>query len=532
MIRRLTTAGPEPLVVATRPVHPTILAAVGILLAVGGLIGGSAAQGMPIAPAAPAAPAATTVSDAQAAGTALVVSTTPNRTDLLRTIGTYPAGATLNVASGARITVDTTRAGQPITGFGASLTHSSAQLLAGLSATERRRVLLQLFDPAGPVRLSVVRIPFGTSDFATGTPYTFDDMPRGQTDWALAQLSTARDAAQLRPVLREIRAINPKVVIVASPWSAPAWLKDSGSLYGGTLRADARAVPTYARYLARALDQYRAASVPIDYITPQNEPQIRWWGDYPRMFLSTAQESTLITALAGEIRASGLPTRILGFDHNWSLHESDLAAVPAGTDPELDRPARLLAGPAGSSLAGIAYHCYAGDSSAQAELHRAYPTASIWVTECSGTRSATPETTFADTVYHHGRGVLIPALRDWASAVMTWNLALDPAGGPHAGGCTTCTGVVTVANRTTSPQADYYVLAHAARFVPRGSVRVASSVDSAQMEQVAFRTPTGEIVVLVHHGGWQAKSITVAAAGRTYQVPVAPWSLTTIRIRP
>lgn len=495
-----------------------------------GAVSAPAAASLPAAAALPAA--ARPLADGQAAGSAQVWSTTPDRANLMRFTGSYWAGRSLGVTSGATVTVNARFTGQSVVGFGAGLTHSSAGLLASLPAAERRRILLNLFDPSGPVRLSVVRIPFGSSDFAVGTPYTYDDRPAGQSDWSLRSFTTAKDNATLRPILREIRAINPKVVVVASPWSAPAWLKSSGSLMGGRLSSDSRAPATYAAYLVRALTEYKAAGLPIDVLTVQNEPQTRWWGDYPRMEMPAAQQIAVINALGPALRNAGLSTQILGFDHNWAQHPADLSAVPQGGDAEADYALRVLRSTAGRWVAGTAYHCYSGDASAQEAVHTAFPRASIWVTECSGTRSSTEAATFADNLYWHSRSLLIPSLEHWASAVLTWNLALDPSGGPHTGGCTTCTPVVTVANGAATPAPDYYVLTHAARFIPRGSVRVGSSVDNGEFEQVAFRTPDGSVVILLHHGGWATKAVTVKIGSATYQVPVAPWSLTTVRVAP
>lgn len=476
--------------------------------------------------------AAAPPSDQQASLTAQVWSTTPDRANLMRFVGSYPAGQRLSIASGATIAVDSALQGQSIVGFGAALTHSSARLLAGLPRTERHRILTQLFAPDGPVRLSVVRIPLGASDFIQERAYTYDDMPAGATDWNLTAFTTSKDDLHLRPMLREIRAINPAVVVVAAPWSAPAWMKSSGSLNGGRLRDDPRSVPTYARYLLKALTAYQALGLPIDYLSVQNEPQTRWSADYPRMEMPAAQQIAVIEALGPAISAAGLSTKILAFDHNWSQHPADRSAVPAGGDAEDDYAVRVLGSPAGRWVNGTAFHCYSGDASAQELVHDAAPSASIWVTECSGTRSATEAATFADTLYWHSRALLIPSLDHWATAVLTWNLALDPSGGPHRGGCDTCTPVVTIVDKTAVPAADYYVLAHAARLVPRDSVRIGSSVDNNAFTPVAFRTPDGSIVVLIHQNGWLARSVTVHAGGNTYQVPVSPWSLTTIRIRP
>ena len=55
-----------------------------------------------------------------------------------------------------------------------------------------------------------------------------------------------------------------------------------------------------------------------------------------------------------------------------------------------------------------------------------------------------PAQVFSDTLKWHARNLVLGVTRNWAKTVVNWNLALDPAGGPHNGGCDTCTGVVTV----------------------------------------------------------------------------------------
>lgn len=525
----------------TLPRSTTALAAAAVLIGAAGsgqvapgVSASTAWGGRSVIPPVASSIVAPSPTEDQAPGTAQVWSTTPDRASLMRAVGTFGAGQPLSVGSGAAVTLDQTVTAQSVAGFGAALTHSSASLLAALPAAERTRVLRALFDPEGPTRLSVVRIPLGSSDFTTGAHFTYDDVARGGTDWGLRRFSTARDDRSLRPVLREIRAINPGVVLMASPWSAPAWLKDSRSLFGGRLGADPRTVPTYATYLARALREYRDAGIPIDILTLQNEPQTRWPADYPRMEMPVAQQVALAQALALAMRSAGVSAQVLAFDHNWAQHPADAAAVPTGADPEDDYPLRVLGSAAGGLFQGVAFHCYHGAAAAQEVVHEAFPSAGIWMTECSGTRSGEGgSTTFPDTLYWHSRNLLIPSLRHWAAGVLTWNLALDPSGGPHRGGCSTCTPVVTLAaDGTTTYEADRYVLAHAARFLPRGSVRIGSAVDDAQFEQVAFRTPDGSLVVLLHHAGWTSRSVTLWAAGQSYQVPVAPWSLTTVRIRP
>ncbi|WP_147794501.1 discoidin domain-containing protein [Cellulomonas sp. Y8] len=435
------------------------------------------------------------------------------------------------------ITVDDHGPGDPgpeVTGFGAALTLSSASLLLAMPEDDRRALLTELFDPAGPVRLSVVRVALGGSDFVPGPgpATTYDDLPPGETDWDLERFSSAGDEP-VRALLREIRVLAPDLTVIASPWSPPAWLKTSGSLEGGRLLDDDRAYATYAAYLVRALQEWAAAGVPVDALTVQNEPQARHPDGYPGTDLPAADEVRLLDALGPALADAGLDPAVLAYDHNWALHPADAASTPEGADPEADYPLRVLRSDAVRRVAGVAFHCYSGDASAQDAVRDEFPDAAIWVTECSGSHApgTPPERVFADTLTWQSRNLLVASLAHGASAVLTWNLALDPDGGPHVGGCGTCTGVVTVDGAEATPNAEHDVLAHAGRFLPRGSTRVGSTSTAGDaVAQVALRTPAGATVLLVAHDGDGEATVAVLDGGDRYPVRLPPRSLSTVLV--
>ncbi|WP_282945073.1 discoidin domain-containing protein [Cellulomonas endometrii] len=430
--------------------------------------------------------------------------------------------------------------GQEVRGFGAALTESSAALLLAMGDDARRALLTELFDPAGPVRLSVLRVPLGGSDFVVEGARTYDDLPAGATDPDLERFSTAPDEP-VRSLLREIRGLAPDLVVVASPWSPPAWLKDSGALAGGRLLDDDAAYRTYAAYLVRALEEYAAAGVPVDALTVQNEPQARHPDGYPGTDMPVEDQVRLIRELGPALDAAGLDPEILAFDHNWALHPADAASTPDGRDPEADYAVQVLRSDAAPWVGGVAFHCYSGDASAQAAVLDERPDADIWITECSGSHApgAAPEQVFADTLGWQGRHLLVEGLGYGASTVLTWNLALDPGGGPHVGGCGTCTGVVTVDGDAVTRNAELDVLAHASRFLPAGSVRAGPAGAGAEtlgpategegsVAQVAFRTPDGAVVVLLQHDGDRDRDVVVADAGDRFAVTLLARSLTTV----
>jgi len=459
--------------------------------------------------------------------------TSPDRAELMHDRGTVAFGT--GPSGELTITVDPSRTYQSMDGFGASITDSSAAVLYRLDPAAREQAMRSLFDPVRGIGVSALRQPIGSSDFTDEPHYTYDDMPPGQTDFALAHFSIAHDRAQILPLLRRARALNPRLTVIATPWSPPAWMKTTDSLVGGRLKDDPRVYAAYARYFVKFVQAYRAAGVPVDYLTVQNEPQNRTPNGYPGMDLPVAQEVKLIEAVGPALRAAGLRTRILAYDHNWTTHPGDVASTPPGEDPETDYPYEVLASPAARWVAGTAYHCYSGDPSAQTALHDAYPDKGIWFTECSGSHGPTdpPAKFFRDTLTFHARNVTIGTTRNWAKTAITWNIALDSTGGPHNGGCDTCTGLLTLeADGTVSTNAEYYTIGHLSKFVRPGAVRIASTSFgttgwNGQIMDVAFRNPDGSTALVVHNENDDPRTFAVAVGGRSFDYTLPGGALAT-----
>ena len=459
--------------------------------------------------------------------------TSADRAELLHDRGTVAFGT--RPTGELTITVDPSRTYQTVDGFGASITDSSAAVLYRLDPAAREQAMRSLFDPVRGIGVSALRQPIGASDFTDEPHYTYDDVPAGQTDFALAHFSVAHDQAQILPLLRRAKALNPRLTVIATPWSPPAWMKTTDSLIGGRLTDDPRIYATYARYFVKFVQAYQAAGVPVDFLTVQNEPQNRKPNAYPGMDLPVAQEVKLIEAVGPALRAAGLRTRILAYDHNWSTHPGDIATTPPGEDPETDYPYEVLDSPAARWVAGTAYHCYFGDPSAQTALHDAHPDKGIWFTECSGSHGPTdpPAKFFRDTLTFHARNITIGTTRNWAKTAITWNIALDADGGPHNGGCDTCTGLLTLeADGSVSTNAEYYTIGHLSKFVKPGAVRIASTSFgttgwNGQIMDVAFRNPDGSTALVVHNENDDPRTFAVAVGGRSFDYSLPGGALAT-----
>ncbi|WP_222849232.1 RICIN domain-containing protein [Trebonia kvetii] len=190
--------------------------------------------------------------------------TTANQSQLLAP----QAGAAFNAGNGSAsqtITVNPATTYRSVTGFGASFTDSSAWLIA--NSPLRSQIMTKLFSPTSGIGLDFLRQPIGASDFSQSL-FSYDDLPSGQTDPTLAKFSTAHDNAYILPVLKQALSLNPDITIMATPWSPPGWMKSSGSMIGGSLNSADYQV--FADYLAKFIQAYDAAGVPISLITAQN----------------------------------------------------------------------------------------------------------------------------------------------------------------------------------------------------------------------------------------------------------------------
>jgi len=418
--------------------------------------------------------------------------------------GAGPAGST--------VVVDPARRYQRMTGFGASMTDTSAWALTNkLSEATRLSTMNALFSPEKGIGLSMLRQPMGASDFAVKGSYSYDDLPAGQSDPGLSTFSIAHDQAYIIPRLREALRVNPALTMMANPWSAPGWMKTSDSMVTGSLKPEY--YDAYARYFVKFLQGYRAAGLPTDYVSVQNEPLYEP-GDYPGMSVPAATSAEFIGKHLGPALAkSGLGTRILAYDHNWD--------VPSYPEVIYHDPV------AARYVPGTAWHCYGGNVSAQTVSHNDYPHAQAFMTECSG------GTWQGDTAaaFEQSMALTIGVPRNWGQSVVMWNLALDQRNGPTNGGCQTCRGVVTVNDDgTVTKEVEYYALGHASKFLRPGAVRVASSVPAgAPVSNVAFENRDGSRVLVAYNGTEAQQHFSVQAGKRHVTETLAAGAAATYR---
>lgn len=366
---------------------------------------------------------------------------------------------------------------QTVAGFGYTLTGGSVQTINTLTAARKQELLQDLFNTTTGIGISYLRLSIGASDL-NSAPFTYDDMPAGQTDTTLANFSISPDAA-LVSMLKDILAINPNIKIIAAPWSAPVWMKDNGNFKNGSLKPEYYGV--YAQYFVKYIKAMQAEGISITAVTPQNEPLNPY--NTPSLVMTAPQQATFIkNNLGPAFETAGITTKIVVYDHNCD--------VPTYATSILGDAA------ANKYVDGSAFHLYAGDISALSTVHNAYPNKNLYFTE----QYTAAGGSFAGDLKWHVKNVVIGSMRNWSINAMEWNLAANSTNDPHTdGGCSDCKGAITIASSDSySKNVAYYIIAHASKFVPAGSVRIAST-ETAGLSTVAFKTPEGKHVLIVEN---------------------------------
>jgi glucosylceramidase len=458
--------------------------------------------------------------------------TSPDRSSLFQK-QPEPIAFRAGAGRGSAIVIDRTLQMQSIDGFGFALTGGSAELLTKMSADARAAILKQLFATDGKnLGVSYLRVSIGASDLNSFV-YSYDDLAAGETDPDLKRFDLGEDRKHVLPMLKEIVAIAPKIRILGSPWSAPAWMKTNGNVRGGALKEEF--YPAYALYLAKYVQAMQKEGVAIDAITIQNEPlnskntpSMQWQLNQQLVFLRDH--------LYPAFTRAGLKTKVVLFDHNLDRP---------------DYPLALLSDPVISQFAdGSGFHHYGGDMSAMSKMHLARPDKNIYFTEqMIVERPGSPTIAIASTV----KRMLIDTTRNWSRNVILWNLAADPNNNPHTdnGGCSMCQGGITIDRDAVSLNLAYYTIAHASKFVRPGSIRIGSTargdqavsltedeerpgvkrvavVENGQvLPNVAFLTPEGRIVLIVANDTQATGSFAVQDQGQSATIRLSPGAVGT-----
>jgi len=388
--------------------------------------------------------------------------------------------------SSSKITLIPTTYYQSVEGFGWMLTEASAKLIMQMTSTNRTNLLNELYSPTGTCRCTVVRIALGACDLSEYS-YSYAD----SKDETLSNFSLdGPDKDYVIPVLKEILTINPKIYIMAAPWSAPKWMKTNNNWSGGKLSTSYYAL--YATYFLKYLQAMDKEGIHVHAVSIQNEPENG--GNNPSMTFSKEEMYNFAENNLGPTLANNgySDVKIIGFDHNC-----DNTSYPIHVAKS-------------QYVSGTAFHLYGGSIDAMSTVYKNSKKDVYFTEQYTGQGS-----NFSGDLSWHMQNVEIGSMNNYGRTCIEWNLVSNPNLDMHtSGGCNTCEGALTITNNgsLTSRNLAYYIIAQCSRVVQRGARRIALSGGDG-LSKVAFVNPDGSLGLVVYNGG-SDKTVDVVYNGK------------------
>ena len=397
---------------------------------------------------------------------------------------------------------------QEILGFGGAFTEASAYNYSILSGEDKAKLIAAYFDPDAGLGYKLCRTHINSCDFSIAQ-YTYTD----DNDRELKTFSIEYDEKYVIPFIRDAqKCAGNDISLLASPWSPPAWMKDSKTfIKGGKLSWDY--AECWAEYFVKYIQEYKKAGIDISLVSIQNEPMAtQTW----ESCVYTADDEARFAAdyLAPALKKAGLgDVKIMVWDHNKERvydRARDIFANEKATD----------------AIWGVAFHWYSGAHFDGLDLvNYKYSDKKLIATEfCCGGTGGNYNSAFAyakdmlGNLNHHMCGSI------------DWNMILDTEGGPSHDRWGGCQAPVTVdaKTKTFTLEPTYYAIAHFSRFIKKGAYRIGKSSFSDDIKVAAFQNPNGEIVSVMLNTTNKPVTASVRYNNQTAKVTLPAKGIVTI----
>ncbi|XP_063240975.1 lysosomal acid glucosylceramidase-like [Bacillus rossius redtenbacheri] len=400
------------------------------------------------------------------------------------------SAARSGAAASAVFTVVPSATYQEMLGFGGALTDSTAHNIYTLSE-QARETLIQTYFGKGGAQYLFLRVNMGACDFSLKY-YTYDDVVGDITlsKFSLIDIDTKYKIPFLKQASK-VRGQNLK--LFTAPWSAPLWMKSSGSWFNGTLLE--KYYEIWANYFTKYLNAYKKEGVEFWGLAPQNEPNVVH-NNYPVMGWLIGQLNEFVGKHLGpalqKTGHGGL--KMMALDDNRNH-------LPVWADRILNDAT------AGKYYSGVAVHWYNDrktDPGLLTTTHKNHPTKFLFYTEaCNLVKVVRRDYGDWEIGERYGTSMM-QAFNNWVGGWTDWNLVTNLDGGPATfSGVTADHGynaaiIVNATGDEFYKQPPYYFQAHFSMFVPPGSRRVGLTHSSdGGLANVAFLTPQREYVVVL-----------------------------------
>jgi glucosylceramidase len=447
------------------------------------------------------------------------------------------------VVDAASITLYPDSIFQTITGFGGAFTESSAYLLNQLSGEKRKQILEAYFGENG-AKYSLTRTHINSCDFSLSN-YSYAPQ---SGDTLLQNFSIDEDRDDLISMILEAQKISKEgFKIIASPWTAPIWMKDNNDWKGGKLLPEY--YPTWANFFSKYINAYAKEGIPIWAVTVENEP-LGNGSQWESMHFSPEETADFIkNHLAPTFKNDSLDVNILAYDQNRGKDLDEWAEVLL-SDSALNE-----------SLYGTAIHWYSStvdwypqslnyvhnlapekhiihtEGCIDAEIPHWKEDAWYWKNDATdwGYDWAPEEDKKDHPKYvpvHRYAQDMIGCMNNWVEGWVDWNMVLNDKGGPNWAK-NWCIAPVIV-----KPELDevyftplYYTMSHFSRFIRPEAKRIGFSCTDASLQITAARNIDGSIVVVLLNTSEAKKSISIELLGQKGQFEIDANALQTIVIQ-
>ncbi|XP_071785392.1 lysosomal acid glucosylceramidase-like [Asterias amurensis] len=404
---------------------------------------------------------------------------------------------------------------QEILGFGGSFTDSATMNILNLSDGATENLLKSYFSTEG-LEYSLGRVPIHSCDFST-REYSYDNTPG---DYELSRFELVEEDTKYKiPVIRAALDMSPRELkLIASPWSAPAWMKTNGKMAGGGSligQPGGLVYQTWALYFVKFLEAYKKNDISIWGVTTQNEPSA---GSMP--FYQWQSMSMPAAIMRDFVKRDLGPTL---HDHGYQ----DLHIITHDDNtPSLLSESQVIYQDeeAAKYLSGMAVHWYMSKNDDTYDIltktHQEFPDKFIIASEaCEGYQLFTKSVKLG--AWERGERYsydIIQDLNHWVTGWLDWNLALDMNGGPNWANNQVDSPIIVDAERDLFyKQPMFYHLGHFSKFVPPGSVRIGlQSRDDTPLYSIAFKLPDNSKVAILLNKRDVALKVTLRDLSRTF----------------
>ncbi len=446
------------------------------------------------------------------------------------------------------LTLDPSQTYQTLVGIGSSFTESSAYVLSELSQKKRAEVMKAYFSPEG-AHISLTRTHIGSCDFSLRN-YTYAPVPG---DVELEHFSIEPDRTYLLPMIKAAEAVDgADFKILASPWTAPPWMKDNNTWNGGQLKPEYYSA--FARYIVKYIKAYEGEGIPIWGLTPENEPlgnDANWESTH---FSPEQMRKYIADDLGPALKSAGLDVPIWIYDQNREDIMMDWADTIYGDAK------------ASAFVRGMAVHWYQSTIDVGSEwldkVHEKYPEKEIlhsegcidalgddepigsWLEDDWYWR---PEATDwgkfwaaeEDKQNHPAYRPFYRYVRDLIGGLnhnlvgwIDWNMALNTRGGPnHARNFCLAPVLIDSGHDRAYFTPLYYAIAHFSKFIRPGAQRIGLSGHDDTLMATAFRNPDDSIAIVVFNPGEEDVSYAVKSGGKSIPVEIKGQAIQTVCIR-